>query len=401
MADFSEPWERTTHIYAHGAGADDPDRGPGGWGALLVYGEHKREVHGFEAETCAERMQLTAVVHALECLTRPVFVELRVNGEYLRTAVVSKFGGWTAGRVDLTVAVQQDANADLWRRLRSVAEQHAIWWVWTEDDDEGDADYECAAALAGREVEENKPAPDFDGPSIETALKRFLQYRSGQVSARVLRQAEDVLGTFEWSVDWYYGKNTMGATPAGQIADYFGDLFEVLVHKNFASATELRATRAVLTALLRWLQAEGILDATTVAAKIEDIKDRVDSYVDIRKFVDALSAHVDRITGNAWDDLDEGEEGDDDDHDHDGEVDGEEGDDDEGRDSVADEYLRITDVGVDTITFGDEFPDIEVGPVRVPAGIAKMAETGWRILLSAHRVNGEWHLTDVVNGEPM
>jgi ribonuclease HI len=399
MADFSEPWGRTTYIYAHGVGADDPDRGPGGWGALLAYGEHKREIHGFEAGTCAERMQLTAVVHALECLTRPVSVELRTNGEYLRTGAVSQLGGRAAGQADLTVAVQQDANADLWRRLRSAAERHAISWVWTEEGDDGGAGYERAAALAGRAVEENKPAPDFDGPSIETALKRFLQYRSEQVSARVLRQAEDVLGTFEWSVDWYYGKDTMGTTPAGQITDYFGDLFEVLVHKNFASSTELRATKTVLTALLKWLQAEGILDATTVAAKIEDIKDRVDSHIDIRKFVDALSAHVDRTTGNASrDDPDEGEE-DDEDHDRDGEVDGQE-EDDEGRDRVADEYLRITDVGVDTITFGDDFPDIEVGPVRVPPEIAKMAEAGWRILLSAHCVNGEWHLTDVVNGEP-
>jgi hypothetical protein len=181
----------------------------------------------------------------------------------------------------------------------------------------------------------------------------------------------------------------MGATPAGAITDYFGDLFEVLVHKNFASPTELRATKTVLTALLKWLQGEGILDATTVAAKIEDIKDRVDSYINIRKFVDALSAHVARTTGNVgWDDLDE-----EDDYD---------GEDDEARDgAVDDQYLEITDIGVDTITFRDDYPELEVGPVSVPPEIAEMAETGWRILLSAHRVNGEWHLTQVVNGDPV
>lgn len=386
MADSSEPVGRTTYIYAHGVGAGDPDRGPGGWGALLIYGEHKREVHGFDADTCAERMQLTAVVHGLECLTRPVAVELWANGDYLRTGVDPEIGGWP---FDPAEVVQQDANADLWRRLGSAAERHTIRWVWTEEEGEDNADYERAVALAAREVKENKPAPDFDGPSIETALERFLEYRSEQVSARVLRQTEDVLGTFEWSVDWYYGKDTMGATPAGAITDYFGDLFEVLVHKNFASPTELRATKTVFTALLKWLQGEGILDATTVAAKIEDIKDRVDSYINIRKFVDALSAHVDRTTGNVgWDDLDE-----EDDYD---------GEDDEARDgAVDDQYLEITDIGVDTITFRDDYPELEVGPVSVPPEIAEMAETGWRILLSAHRVNGEWHLTQVVNGDPV
>jgi ribonuclease HI len=365
---------------------------------LLVYGEHKREVHGFDADTCAERMQLTAVVHGLESLTRPVTVELWANGDYLRTGIAPEVGG---SPFDLVEVVQQDVNADLWRRLGAAAERHAIRWVWTEED-EGNADYERAAALAAREVEENKPAPDFDGPSIETALERFLEYRSEQVSARVLRQTEDVLGTFEWSVDWYYGKDTMGVTPAGAITGYFGDLFEVLVHKNFASPTELRATKTVLTALLKWLQGDGILDATTVASKIEDIRDRIDSYIDIRKFVDALSAHVDRTTGKVgWDDLDEEDEDEDYDGEDDEEQDDEEEEDDEVPDrAVDDQYLKITDIGVDTITFHDDYPELEVGPVSVPPEIAEMAETGWRILLSAHRVNGEWHLTQVVNGDP-
>jgi len=391
MADSSEPGGRTTHIYAHGVGAGDPDRGPGGWAALLIYGEHKREVHGFDADTCAERMQLTAVVHGLECLTRPVTVELWANGDYLRTGVDAAIGGWP---FDPAEVVKQDANADLWRRLGSAAERHTIRWVWAEEeDDEDNADYESAAALAAREVKENKPAPDFDGPSIETALERFLEYRGEQASARVLRQTEDVLGTFEWSVDWYYGKDTLGATPASAITNYFGDLFEVLVHKNFASLTELRATKTVLTALLKWLQSEGILDAATVAAKIEYIRDRVDSYVSIRKFVDALSAHVDRATGNVdLDDLDEDDDYDDDDED----------DEDEAPDGgVDDQYLEITDVGVNTITFRDDYPELKVGPVSVPPEIAEMAETGWRILLSAHRVNGKWRLTQVVNGDPL
>jgi len=393
MAASSESGEGTTYIYAHGVGAGDPDRGPGGWGALLIYGEHKREVHGFGADTCAERMQLAAVVHGLECLTRPVTVELCTDGDYLRSGVDPEYGGWP---FDPAEVVRQDANADLWRRLGSAAERHTIRWMWIEEDDEDNADYERAAALATRELNENKP---FDGPSIETALEHFLEYRSEQVSARVLRQTEDVLGTFEWSVDWYHGKDTMSVTPAGAITDYLGDFFEVLVHKNFASPTELRAAKTVLTALLKWLQGEGILDATTVAAKIEAIKDRFDSYINIRKFVNALSAHVDRTTGNAgWDDDEEEEEEEDDDY-YDDEEDEE---DEEARDGAVDlQYLQITKVGVNTITFRDDYPELKVGPVRVPPEIAEMAEAGWRILLSAHRVNGVWHLTDVVNGDPM
>jgi len=338
---------------------------------VLIYGKHKREVHGFGADTCVERMQLAAVVHGLECLTRPVTVELWTDGDYLRSGADPEYSRWP---FDPAEVVRQDANADLWQRLGSAAERHTIRWVWIEEDDDDNADYERAAALATHEINENKP---FDGPTIETALERFLEYRGEQVSARVLRQTEDVLGTLDWSVDWYHGKDTMSVTPAGAITGYFGDLFEVMVHKNFASPTELRAAKTVLTALLKWLQGEGILDATTVAAEIEAIKERFDSCIDIRKFVNALSAHVDRTTGNV-------------------------GGDDEARDGAVDlQYLRITNVGVNTITFRDDYPEFKVGPVRVPPEIAEMAETGWRILISAHRVNGVWHLTDVVNGDPM
>jgi ribonuclease HI len=180
---------------------------------VLVYGEHKREVHGFEAETCADRMQLTAVINGLECLTRPVAVELWANGDYLRTGILSEFDDWPTDQfhlVDLTTAAREDdANADLWRRLESAAGRHTIRWMWA-DNGEASADCEHAAALAKREVEENEPAPGFDGPSIETAFDRFFEYRSEQVSERVLRQTEDFLGTFRWSVEWYHGQDAMG-----------------------------------------------------------------------------------------------------------------------------------------------------------------------------------------------
>ena len=83
---------KTVTIYTDGACSGNP--GPGGWGAVLMYGEHKKELSGGEARTTNNRMELTAVIRALECLKEPCAVELWSDSKYLVDALEK---GWAKG----------------------------------------------------------------------------------------------------------------------------------------------------------------------------------------------------------------------------------------------------------------------------------------------------------------
>jgi hypothetical protein len=154
-----------------------------------------------------------------------------------------------------------------------------------------------------------------------------------------------------------------------------------LVHKEFASPNQLKAVKTVLPNLLTWLHGKGYLDSGVAESQIEDVKaeiDRynieVDAYVEIRKFVNTLIEYVENETG----DVDVRT------------LDGDEW--------VQDEYLRISEVTDDSITF-DDWGTRVVGPIPVPAEIAEMARSGWEILLTAVRTSDKWRLIQVVNGE--
>jgi ribonuclease HI len=138
----------TVTIYTDGACKGNP--GPGGWGALLIFGEREREIFGGEAATTNNRMELTAVIRALESLTRPCEVELYTDSQYVRNGIQSwihtwKRNGWkTADRKPVK-------NADLWRELEALAARHSIRWHWVRGhaDDPGNV---RADALANRGV---------------------------------------------------------------------------------------------------------------------------------------------------------------------------------------------------------------------------------------------------------
>jgi ribonuclease HI len=133
-------------IYTDGACRGNP--GPGGWGALLIFGEHEREICGGEADTTNNRMELTAAIQALETLKRPCHVELHTDSQYVKNGVTEwmplwKARGWrTAGKL----AVK---NEDLWRRLDAARLRHEVDWRWVK----GHAGHELnerADALARR-----------------------------------------------------------------------------------------------------------------------------------------------------------------------------------------------------------------------------------------------------------
>jgi ribonuclease HI len=114
-------------IYTDGACRGNP--GPGGWAALLRQGAHERELSGAEALTTNNRMELTAVIRALEALKRPVRAAVYTDSEYVRRGVSEWLPAWKA-RGWRTAARKPVKNQDLWLRLDELAAGHDIEWHW-------------------------------------------------------------------------------------------------------------------------------------------------------------------------------------------------------------------------------------------------------------------------------
>jgi len=114
-------------IWTDGACAGNP--GPGGWGAILRYGRHEKELKGGEALTTNNRMELTAAIVALESLTRPCSVSLHTDSQYLRGGVNGWLAGWKRNGWR-TIDRKPVKNEDLWRRLDVAAARHDVQWPW-------------------------------------------------------------------------------------------------------------------------------------------------------------------------------------------------------------------------------------------------------------------------------
>ncbi len=120
---------RTVEIYTDGACRGNP--GPGGWGATLEMGEHFRELSGAEAMTTNNRMELMAVISALEALKRPVPIRLYTDSEYVRRGITEWLKSWKA-RGWKTADRKPVKNQDLWERLDAIASRHEIEWHWVK-----------------------------------------------------------------------------------------------------------------------------------------------------------------------------------------------------------------------------------------------------------------------------
>jgi ribonuclease HI len=114
-------------IYTDGACRGNP--GPGGWAALLRMAEHEREISGAEAHTTNNRMELTAVIRALEALKRPVQARVYTDSEYVRRGVTEWLAAWKA-RGWRTADRKPVKNQDLWERLDELRAHHDIEWQW-------------------------------------------------------------------------------------------------------------------------------------------------------------------------------------------------------------------------------------------------------------------------------
>ncbi|QQB42618.1 Ribonuclease HI [Kingella denitrificans] len=142
--------EKTVYLFTDGACKGNP--GAGGWGVLLRYGTHEKELFGGEVQTTNNRMELTAVLSGLKTLNRPCDVVICTDSQYVKNGMESwihnwKKNGWkTAGR-------QPVKNADLWQQLDEQVARHRVRWQWVKGH-AGHAENERADALANRGVEQ-------------------------------------------------------------------------------------------------------------------------------------------------------------------------------------------------------------------------------------------------------
>jgi len=147
---------RIVEIYTDGACSGNP--GPGGWGAILRWGDREKEIWGGDGgQTTNNRMELMAAIQALELLARPVTVRLHTDSSYLRNGILSWLPNWKRNGWQ-TSEKKPVKNADLWQRLDAAVKSHQIEWVWVKGH-AGDPGNERADALANRGMDEARGRP--------------------------------------------------------------------------------------------------------------------------------------------------------------------------------------------------------------------------------------------------
>ncbi len=134
----------TVQIWTDGACKGNP--GPGGWGALLLSGEHEKTLHGGEPHTTNNRMELMAVIQGLRALTRPCAVILHTDSQYVQKGISEWIINWKR-RGWKTADKKPVKNADLWQMLDAECANHQIEWRWVRGHN-GDPGNERADELA-------------------------------------------------------------------------------------------------------------------------------------------------------------------------------------------------------------------------------------------------------------
>ena len=140
--------ERVVEVYADGACKGNP--GPGGWGVLLIEGDREQELHGGEPATTNNRMELTAVIRALEALPHGSRVRLYTDSQYVQKGMKEWIHDWKR-RGWRTADKKPVKNDDLWKHLDELARNHQVEWHWVRGHD-GHPGNERADALANKGV---------------------------------------------------------------------------------------------------------------------------------------------------------------------------------------------------------------------------------------------------------
>ena len=127
MSTAADP--RRVEIFTDGACSGNP--GPGGWGAILRYGEVVKELNGGEPVTTNNRMELLAAINALEALKRPSRVELHTDSQYVKNGIMTWIHGWKRNGWR-TADKKPVKNVELWQRLDAALKQHEVRWHWVK-----------------------------------------------------------------------------------------------------------------------------------------------------------------------------------------------------------------------------------------------------------------------------
>jgi len=144
--------EKRITIWSDGACSGNP--GPGGWGAVLIWNGHEKELKGGEAETTNNRMELTAAIEALAALTKSSVVDFYTDSQYLRGGVNGWIAGWQQNGWK-TADRKPVKNVDLWQRLDAALHTHTIRWHWVKGH-AGHAENERADQLSRDGLAENR-----------------------------------------------------------------------------------------------------------------------------------------------------------------------------------------------------------------------------------------------------
>ena len=124
-----DPRMKTVHIYTDGACSGNP--GPGGWGAVLIYGAKEKEISGGEANTTNNRMELLAAIQALRQLKEPCRITLHTDSKYVQQGITEWVEGWEK-RGWKTADKKPVKNVDLWQALVKEAARHNVQWKWVK-----------------------------------------------------------------------------------------------------------------------------------------------------------------------------------------------------------------------------------------------------------------------------
>jgi len=141
-------------IYTDGACSGNP--GPGGWGAILRFGAHEKELNGGEFETTNNKMELTAAIEALNALKEPCLVNLHTDSQYVKGGITGWIEGWKRNGWK-TSAKKPVKNEELWRALEQARDRHDVSWHWVKGH-AGHPDNERADELARQGMEPYKNA---------------------------------------------------------------------------------------------------------------------------------------------------------------------------------------------------------------------------------------------------
>ena len=120
---------RSVKAYTDGACSGNP--GPGGWGVVLQFGDHERELKGGESDTTNNRMELTAAIEALKALKEPCHIALTTDSTYVKDGITKWLNNWKRNGWK-TAAKKPVKNQDLWQQLEDCVAQHTVEWLWVK-----------------------------------------------------------------------------------------------------------------------------------------------------------------------------------------------------------------------------------------------------------------------------